>query len=80
VGRRGVNSSFKLLLPVFAIATHRGRGEGIRAVWLVPNPSTGKIILFLDFSLVFDRIDAEKGRGERGLWKKMDGDPLKFFF
>jgi hypothetical protein len=30
VGRRGVNSSFKLFLPVFA--THRGRGEGIRAV------------------------------------------------
>jgi hypothetical protein len=32
VGRRGVNSSFKLFLPVFA--TWRGRGEGIRAVWV----------------------------------------------
>jgi hypothetical protein len=30
MGRRGVNSWFKWLLTVFA--THRGRGEGIRAV------------------------------------------------
>jgi hypothetical protein len=31
MGRRGVNSSFKWFLPVFA--KRRGRGEGIRAVW-----------------------------------------------
>jgi hypothetical protein len=31
VGRRGVKSSFKLLLPVFA--THSGGGEGIRGLW-----------------------------------------------
>ncbi len=31
MGRRGVNSSFKWFLPVFA--TRRGRGEGIRALW-----------------------------------------------
>jgi hypothetical protein len=31
VGRRGVNSSFKLFLPVFA--THSGGGEGIRGLW-----------------------------------------------
>jgi hypothetical protein len=31
VGRRGVKSSFKLFLPVFA--THSGGGEGIRGLW-----------------------------------------------
>jgi hypothetical protein len=31
VGWRGVNSSFKLFLPVFA--TRSGGGEGIRGLW-----------------------------------------------
>jgi len=31
VGRRGVYSSFKLFLPVFA--TRSGGGEGIRGLW-----------------------------------------------
>ncbi len=33
MGGRGVNASFKWFLPVFA--TRRGRGEGIRAVWVL---------------------------------------------
>ena len=44
MGRRGVNFSFKLFLPVFA--TRSGGGEGIRGLWfhhkkngLEPNPS-----------------------------------------
>ncbi len=48
MGRRGVNSSFKLLLPVFA--TWRGRGEGIRAVWLATPLLMSAILYFWEMS------------------------------
>jgi hypothetical protein len=47
VGRRGVISSFKLFLPVFA--TRRGRGEGVGALWGQPGFTYTSPLSFYDW-------------------------------
>ncbi len=53
VARRGVNSSFKWFLPVFA--TRRGRGEGIRALWCWAENRTRD--LYLSACIGADNLD-----------------------
>jgi hypothetical protein len=72
VGRRGVKSSFKLFLPVFA--THSGGGEGIRG--LCPHPTASRFREFYtwrerDIRTRTRNPPAELGRGEKGRGEKI---------
>jgi hypothetical protein len=60
VGRRGVKSSFKLFLPVFA--THSGGGEGIRGLCSPLPSSKSGLNLVCNVNIVYENLKSENSQ------------------